>query len=152
MTGPLVLIEPYAKRLGGHHQRTLVALAQARPGSLVIAPRGLAREAVAALSEAGARLASAPAGRRAAVLLAAARLAAGLSAAGQRVFRSRRWPRRLRRLPHQITLIARCLTEASALRSTPPARSIFRGHGVSYGTRMARRPHNGLDNKQGPGR
>ncbi|MGA5424948.1 hypothetical protein [Streptomyces lavendulocolor] len=117
MTGPLVLIEPYANRLGGHHQRTLVALAQARPDSLVIAPRGLARDAVGALCEAGARLATVPAGRRAAVLLAAARLASGLSAAGQRVFRSRRWPRRLRRLPHQITLIARCLTEASALRS-----------------------------------
>ncbi|MER7578016.1 hypothetical protein [Streptomyces sp. NPDC126514] len=117
MTGPLVLIEPYANRLGGHHQHTLVALAQARPGSLVIAPRGLARDAVAALSDAGARLVTASAERRAAVLLAAARLAAGLSAAGQRIFRSRRWPRRLRGLPHQITLIARCLTEASALRS-----------------------------------
>ncbi|MEU1172108.1 hypothetical protein [Streptomyces microflavus] len=127
MTGPLVLIEPYANRLGGHHQRTLVALAQARPGSLVIAPRGLARDAVAALREAGAPLATAPAGRRAAVLLAAARLAAWLSAAGQRVFRSRRWPRRLRRLPHQITLIARCLTEASALRS---ARRLESGAGA----------------------
>ncbi|SCG09434.1 hypothetical protein GA0115255_1253311, partial [Streptomyces sp. Ncost-T6T-2b] len=52
MTGPLVLIEPYADRLGGHHQRTLVALAQARPGSLVITPRGVARDTVAALREA----------------------------------------------------------------------------------------------------
>ncbi|MEU0738633.1 hypothetical protein [Streptomyces sp. NPDC006134] len=117
MTAPLVLIEPYADRLGGHHQRTLVALAQARRGTLVIAPHGAAREAVGALRGAGARLVTAPAGRRAAVLLAASRLAAGVSAAGQRVFRSRRWPRRLRRLPHQITLIARCLTEAAALRS-----------------------------------
>ncbi|MFF6995643.1 glycosyltransferase [Streptomyces sp. NPDC008313] len=102
MRGPLVLIEPYANRLGGHHQRTLVALAQARPGSLVIAPHGIATEAVRALREADARLATAP---------------AGLSAAGQRVFRSHRWPRRLRRASHQITLIARCLAEASALRS-----------------------------------
>ncbi|MFI2435537.1 glycosyltransferase [Streptomyces sp. NPDC018693] len=117
MTGALVLIEPYANRLGGHHQRTLVALAQARPGSLVIAPHGIARETVTALREAGARLATAPAGRAAAVLLASSRLMAGLSTAGQRIFRSPRWPRRLRRLPHQVTLIARCLAEASALRT-----------------------------------
>ncbi|MFF5128135.1 hypothetical protein ACFY41_14590 [Streptomyces syringium] len=117
MTGPLVLIEPYADRLGGHHQRTLVALAQARPGSLVIAPHGAARDAVAALRDAGARLVSAPAGRRATVLLAASRLSAGLSAAGQGAFRSRRWPRVVRRLPHQIALIARCLTEGAALRT-----------------------------------
>ncbi|ARX80616.1 hypothetical protein SMD44_00014 [Streptomyces alboflavus] len=117
MRGPLVLIEPYANRLGGHHQHTLVALAQVRPGSLVIAPHGIASEAVRALREAGARLVTAPAGAVATMLLALSRLAAGLSSAGQRVFRSRRWPRRLRRAPHQITLIARCLTEASALRS-----------------------------------
>jgi hypothetical protein len=117
VTGPLVLIEPYAYRLGGHHQRTLVALTQARPCSLVIASHGIVREAVAALREAGARLVTAPAGHPAAVLLAASRLAAGLSRAGLRVFRSRRWPRFLRRLPHQITLIARCLAEASALRT-----------------------------------
>ncbi|UFQ17110.1 MULTISPECIES: glycosyltransferase [Streptomyces] len=118
MRGRLVLIEPYANRLGGHHQRTLVALAQARPGSLVIAPHGIASESVRALHEADARLVTAPAGSAATVLLAVSRVVAGLSAAGQRVFRSRRWPRRLRRVPHQITLLARCLTEASALRSS----------------------------------
>ncbi|MEV5442700.1 glycosyltransferase [Streptomyces sp. NPDC052644] len=117
MTGPLVLIEPYANRLGGHHQRTLVALAQARPGSLVIAPHGIAAESVRSLREAGSRLVTGPAGRAAGGLLAAARLTAALSAAGQRVFRSRRWPRRLRRLPHQVTLLARCLTEGAALRA-----------------------------------
>ncbi|MEV0264954.1 hypothetical protein AB0I49_26925 [Streptomyces sp. NPDC050617] len=117
MTGcALVLIEPHAHRLGGHHQRTLVALAQARPGSLVIAPHGVTSEAITALREAGARLVTAPAGRQAGVLLVASRLAAWLSAAGRRLFRSRRWPRRLRRLPHQVTLIARCLAEAAALR------------------------------------
>ncbi|MFF7359001.1 hypothetical protein ACFZA1_41360 [Streptomyces filipinensis] len=47
----------------------------------------------------------------------AGRAAAGLSAAGQRIFRSRRWPRLLQRLPDQVTLVARCLTEASALRT-----------------------------------
>ncbi|RST25308.1 glycosyltransferase [Streptomyces sp. WAC04770] len=117
MTGPLVLIEPYANRLGGHHQRTLVALAQARPSSLVISPHGIATEAVRALREADARLVTAPVGLAATVLGAVSRLASGLSSAGQRVFRSRRWPGGLRRVPHQITLIARCLTEASALRS-----------------------------------
>ncbi|WNI31277.1 glycosyltransferase [Streptomyces sp. ITFR-6] len=117
MTGPLVLIEPYANRLGGHHQRTLVALAQARPSSLVISPHGIATEAVRALREADARLVTAPVGPAATVLGAVSRLASGLSSAGQRVFRSRRWPGGLRRVPHQITLIARCLTEASALRS-----------------------------------
>ncbi|MGE9280294.1 glycosyltransferase [Streptomyces rochei] len=117
MTGPLVLVEPYADRLGGHHQRTLVALAQARPGSVVIAPHGAAREAATGLREAGARLATRPAGGPAAVLLAASRLVAGLSRTGQRLFRSRRLPRLLRRLPHQITLVARSLAEASALRT-----------------------------------
>ncbi|GAA2656317.1 hypothetical protein [Streptomyces lunalinharesii] len=117
MTGPLVLIEPYADRLGGHHQRTLVALAQARPCSLVIAPNGIAQETAWVLREAGARLVTAPAGRQAAVLLTASRLLARLSAIGRRVFCSRRWPRYLRRLPHQVTLVARCLTEASVLRT-----------------------------------
>ncbi|WP_030740459.1 glycosyltransferase [Streptomyces sp. NRRL S-31] len=117
MTGPLILIEPRADRLGGHSHRTLAALAQARPGSLVIAPLGIAPEAVAALRETGARLVNTPAGCRAAVLLAAARAVAGLSAVGQRIFRSRRWPLGLRRLPHQGTLVARCLIEASALRT-----------------------------------
>ncbi|MEU9737228.1 glycosyltransferase [Streptomyces sp. NPDC048002] len=117
MKGPLVLIEPYANRLGGHHQRTLTALAQARSGSLAIAPHGIAPEAVRDLREAGARLVTAPAGRLAALLLAISRLAAGLSAAGQHAFRSGPWPRCVRRLPHQVTLIARCLAEASALRT-----------------------------------
>ncbi|MFD8468163.1 hypothetical protein ACFV10_24025 [Streptomyces cyaneofuscatus] len=117
MTGPFVLIEPYADRLGGHHQRTLVCLAQARPGSLVIAPRGVALDTVAALLEADAQLVTSPARRPAAALLAASQLAAGLSCAGLRAFRSRRWPRLLRRFPHQVTLIARCLAEASALRT-----------------------------------
>ncbi|MDO0914135.1 glycosyltransferase [Streptomyces sp. DT2A-34] len=117
MTGPLVLIEPYAHRLGGHHQHTLTALAQARPGSLAIATHGTARETATVLRQVGARLITAPVGRPAAVLLAASRLMAALSTAGQRIFRSSRWPCRFRRLPHQITLIARCLAEASALRT-----------------------------------
>ncbi|MFJ2771742.1 hypothetical protein [Streptomyces sp. NPDC087300] len=117
MTGPLVLIEPYANRLGGHHQRTLAALAHARPGSLVIAPPAIPRETVSALRVAEARLVTAPAGHRAGALWAGSCLAAAISSVGQRVFHSRRWHRSLRRLPHQITLIARCLAEAAALRT-----------------------------------
>ncbi|MEU0687750.1 glycosyltransferase [Streptomyces uncialis] len=117
MIRPLVLIEPYADRLGGHHQRTLVALARARPGSLVIVLNGIARDASTALRDTRARVVVEPVGRMAAGLLAASRLAAGAAATGRRIMRSRRWPDRLRRLPHQITLVARCLTEASALRT-----------------------------------
>ncbi|WP_275462325.1 glycosyltransferase [Streptomyces noursei] len=95
----------------------MVALAKARPGSLVIAPHGIATETARALCTAGARLAIGRAGRRAGFLLAAARLVSGISAAGQRLLGSRRWPVRLRRLPHQVTLLARCLAEASALRT-----------------------------------
>jgi hypothetical protein len=115
--GPLVLIEPYAHQLGGHHQRTLVALAQAKPGSYVIAPHGITPEAALNLRGAGARLVTTPAGSRAAVLMSLSHLAARLSSTGQRLFRSRRWPRLLRRLPHQITLVARLCAEASALRT-----------------------------------
>ncbi|MFF2013716.1 hypothetical protein ACFVWY_32280 [Streptomyces sp. NPDC058195] len=117
MTTPLVLIEPYADRLGGHHQRTLVALAQARPGSLVVAPHGIARDAVTALRRAEARLVTTPTGWEAALLLAASHLLALLAGAGQWLLRPRCWSRSLRRLPHQVTLIARCLAEASALRT-----------------------------------
>jgi hypothetical protein len=117
MTGPLVLIEPYANRPGGHHHHALVALARARPGTLVIAPHGITHEATSALRGAEARVVTAPAGVLSAALMAASRFTASVSAAGHRAFRSRRWPRPVRRLPHQLTLIARCLTEAAALRT-----------------------------------
>ncbi|MEU3599976.1 hypothetical protein ABZ714_14800 [Streptomyces sp. NPDC006798] len=117
MTGPLVLIEPYADRLGGHHQRTLVALARARPGSLVMTLNGVARDSATPLWDTRARVVVEPVGHTAAGLLAASRLVAGAAAIGRRLVRSRRWPDRLRRLPHQITLVARCLAEASALRT-----------------------------------
>jgi hypothetical protein len=51
------------------------------------------------------------------MLLAVARVAALVSAGGRWVFASRRWPRLLRRAPHQVTLFARCLTEAACLRT-----------------------------------
>ncbi|WP_186781573.1 MULTISPECIES: hypothetical protein [unclassified Streptomyces] len=114
--GLMVLIEPYAHRGGGHHQRTLAALAAARPDSLVIAPGGLSED-LAPLVRSGARVAAGPAGPAAKILRTAARAAARVSAAGQQVFASRRWPKAVRRAPHQITLLARCLTEAACLRT-----------------------------------
>ncbi|MEU3072275.1 hypothetical protein [Streptomyces laurentii] len=117
MTGsPLVLIEPYAHQGGGHHQRTLTALAAARPKSLVVAPAGMGED-LGPLARSGARLAAGPAGPAASLLLAAARAAERVSAAGQRAFASRSWPRGVRRFPHQVTLLARCLTEAACLRT-----------------------------------
>ncbi|MGR8011777.1 hypothetical protein [Streptomyces hypolithicus] len=116
MTGPLVLIEPYAHRLGGHHQHALVALAGATSDTVVVAPYGVATEAATALRTAGARVTD-PVGPAARVLFVAANTAAVLSAAGRRVFASRRWPACLRRAPHQITLLARCLIEAACLRT-----------------------------------
>ncbi|MEV4975041.1 hypothetical protein [Streptomyces scopuliridis] len=115
--GSLVLIEPYAYRLGGHHQRTLLALAQARPGTVVIAPNGIARQTAAGLREAAAQVVTGATGYRAGLLLRVSGLLARLSWAGQRMFRSGRWPRAVRRVPHQITLVARCLVEAAALRT-----------------------------------
>ncbi|MDH6134202.1 glycosyltransferase involved in cell wall biosynthesis [Kitasatospora sp. MAA4] len=113
---PLVLIEPYAHRPGGHHQRTLAALAAARPGSLVIAPCGLA-DGITVPKETQARAATGPVGLAAAVLTGGASAAEHISALGRRVFTSRRWPQAVRRLPHQVTLLARCLTEAACLRT-----------------------------------
>ncbi|WP_416485273.1 hypothetical protein [Streptomyces sp. CL12] len=113
--GPLVLIEPYAHQGGGHHQRTLTALAATRP-SLVVAPGGLSED-LGPVVRSGARIAAGPAGPAARILLAAARVAGRISDAGQRVLASRLWPPAVRRLPHQVTLLARCLTEAACLRT-----------------------------------
>ncbi|WP_411574889.1 hypothetical protein [Streptomyces fradiae] len=113
--GPLVLIEPYAHRGGGHHQHTLTALA-ATGASLVVAPAGLS-QGLSPLARSGARIAVGPDGAAARFLLAAARGAERASTAGLRAFASRRWPRPVRRLPHQVTLLARCLTEAACLRT-----------------------------------
>lgn len=113
--GPLVLIEPYAHRGGGHHQHALTALA-ATGASLVIAPAGLSEE-LRPLVRSGARIAAGPDGAAARFLLTAARAAARASSTSRRAFASRRWPRPVRRLPHQVTLLARCLTEAACLRT-----------------------------------
>ncbi|MFI2077379.1 hypothetical protein [Streptomyces triculaminicus] len=111
-----MLIEPYAHHLGGHHPRTLAALAAARPGALVITPYGAADPAP--LRQAGARLVTGTRRPAAAVLLVAAQWANAVSTAVRKAFASRRWPLALRRAPHQVTLLARCLTEAACLRTT----------------------------------
>ncbi|MET9952819.1 hypothetical protein ABZ135_14885 [Streptomyces sp. NPDC006339] len=113
--GPLVLIEPYAHRGGGHHQHTLTALATTG-ASLVVAPAGL-NQGLGLLARSGARIAAGPDGAAARFLLAAARTAERVSAVGRRALVSRRWPRVVRRMPHQVTLLARCLTEAACLRT-----------------------------------
>ncbi|MFI7361727.1 hypothetical protein ACIBO4_06240 [Streptomyces sp. NPDC050149] len=114
--GPLVLIEPYAHQGGGHHQRTLAALACVRPDSLVIAPGGLSED-LGPLVRSSTRVTIGPAGPAAKILLAAARASARVSAAGRQVLASRRWPPTVRRFPHQVTLLARCLAEAACLRT-----------------------------------
>lgn len=112
----LVLIEPGAHRPGGHRDHALAALAAAHGNTLVIAPSWVAAQTRAALLGAGAWL-TAPAGK-APALLAAAATTAALAAAARRVFASRRWPAAVRRLPHQTTLLARCLAEAACVRTS----------------------------------
>ncbi|MGN2642450.1 hypothetical protein ACTD5D_41015 [Nocardia takedensis] len=94
----LVLIEPYADRVGGHYQHTLHVLAAARPDSFVITP---ARQCGAA-----------------AHLLATAAAAVRALATGTRlVLGPTWWPNRLRRVPYQLELVRRCLVEAACLRT-----------------------------------
>lgn len=116
-TKALVLVEPGAHRPGGHRHRTLTALAQAHGGAVVVAPYGVTAETASALAIARARVAARPYRAVAAGLLAASTTAAALAAIGRRGFASRRWPTTLRRVPHQITLLARCLTEAACVRT-----------------------------------
>ncbi|MEV7287037.1 hypothetical protein AB0O01_21125 [Streptomyces sp. NPDC093252] len=116
-TVPLVLIEPYAFRLGGHHQRTLLALARAVPGTVVIAPHGIARPTATTLRRAPVTVVAGATVVRARLLLRAAGPLSRQSWAGQKLLRMGRWPDAVRRWPHQITLLARCLVEASALRT-----------------------------------
>ncbi|MEV8547005.1 glycosyltransferase [Streptomyces sp. NPDC051572] len=118
MTAPaaLVLVEPGAHRPGGHRDHALTALAAAHGNAVVIAPYGVAGETRAALEVAEARVTS-PTGAVPAVLAAAGTYAAALAVYGRRAFSSRRWPGAVRRLPHQVTLLSRCLTEAACVRT-----------------------------------
>ncbi|WP_445527489.1 hypothetical protein [Streptomyces cyslabdanicus] len=120
----LVLVEPGAHRPGGHREHALTALAAAHGNAVVIAPYGIAGQARAALAGAGAHVA-APTGAVAAVLAAAGTYTAALAVAGRRTFASRRWPDAVRRLPHQVMLLSRCLTEAACVRT---------GHHLTGGT------------------
>ncbi|MFI6658068.1 hypothetical protein ACIBL8_21395 [Streptomyces sp. NPDC050523] len=113
---PLVLVEPNLHQLGGHRHRTLAALAAAHGSALVVAPYGVAGETRDALEAARAQV-SAPTGAVPAVLASAATAAAALARMARRAFASRCWPSALRRLPHQVTLVARCLTECACVRT-----------------------------------
>ncbi|MFD8550198.1 hypothetical protein ACFV08_01025, partial [Streptomyces fradiae] len=95
--GPLVLIEPYAHRGGGHHQHTLTALA-ATGASVVVAPAGLSED-LGPLARSGARIAVGPDGAAARFLLAAARAAERVSTVGPRALPSPPWPPPGRRPP-----------------------------------------------------
>lgn len=116
-TKALVLVEPGARRPGGHRHRTLTALAQAHGSALVVAPYGVTAETASTLATARTRVAARPYGAVAAGLLATGTTAAALAATGRRAFASRRWPIAVRRVPHQVTLLARCLTEAACVRT-----------------------------------
>ncbi|WP_105973505.1 glycosyltransferase family protein [Streptomyces geranii] len=112
----LVLIEPGAHRPGGHREHTLTALAAAHGNAVVIAPYGVAGQLRADLAAAGARV-TGPTGTVPALLAAAGTHTAALAASGRRAFSSRRWPGAVRRLPHQVMALSRCLTEAACVRT-----------------------------------
>lgn len=112
---PLALVEPRAHRAGGHHQRTLTALARAHGAALVVAPHGATAEMAAALDAAGARLDAGVRGLAARMLRGAADTVAAVAEVAGRAVAGRRGP--VRRVPHQITLLARCLAESACVRS-----------------------------------
>ncbi|MFD8915108.1 hypothetical protein [Streptomyces sp. NPDC059575] len=112
----LVLVETGAHQGGGHREHALGALAGACRSPLVVAPYGVTAGAARAVDSSGARVVR-PTGGLPGVLLAASRAAEVVSQVGQRVFASRRWPTVLRRSPHQVTLVARCLAEAACVRT-----------------------------------
>ncbi|MET8855532.1 hypothetical protein [Streptomyces sp. NPDC004579] len=112
----LVLVEPGAHRPGGHRHHTLTALATAHGRTLVVAPSGIVDDTRAVLEAAGAQV-TGPRGVAAVVLALAGSAAAVLARATQRGFASHGWPTVLRRVPHQVALLARCLTEAACVRT-----------------------------------
>jgi len=115
-TQALVLVEPNAAQPAGHHHGLLTALARAHPAAVVIAPRGITAETRDALTATGTRLLQRPSGG-AVVLHVAAAITWNVAGAALIAFRSQRWPRMVRRMPHQITALARCLTESAAVRT-----------------------------------
>ena len=97
-TPGLVLIEPYADQAGGHYQHTLHALAAARPDTLIVTP-------------------ARPRGSFAYLLTIVAAVVRVTATGSRFVLGPRWWPGSLRRVPYQIELIRRCLTEAACLRT-----------------------------------
>ncbi|GAA3225129.1 glycosyltransferase family 1 protein [Nonomuraea helvata] len=119
---PLLLVERNAHRVAGHHHAALIALArQARAEGrqvVVAAPGGITADTGQAVEAAGAVIVTGAGGEPVgAVLLGAGLLLSGLSHVAVRLTASRRWPRPIRRWPHQLMLASRCLAEAAALRA-----------------------------------
>jgi glycosyltransferase involved in cell wall biosynthesis len=123
--GGIVLIEPWADRPAGHWHHALAGLARAQQQAggapaIVVALNGIAPVTRRELAGTGAVLAvrpppSCPAGW---LLMAAARAAAGTARALLSLTRRRPGlPVPVRRFPHQVTMISRCLTEAASLRT-----------------------------------
>lgn len=113
MRRAVVLVEP-ATEHAGHWQDALTRLTQAAAAeghqAVVITLNGTPDHVHRELQDHGARVATDPAGPKARFLFTLARS----------VFWTARTARRLlphRRLPHQITLIARCLIESASLRT-----------------------------------
>lgn len=121
---PVVLIEPNAGRRAGHWHHALTALGGASTRAIVVVLNGITPGDRAALAAVGARVVDRPPVRCAPawVLLAAGRATARVSrilltATRRRPGRPVRWPVAVRRLPHQITMVSRCLIEAASLRT-----------------------------------
>ncbi|MEU4234338.1 glycosyltransferase family 1 protein [Nonomuraea sp. NPDC026600] len=119
---PVLLVERNAHRVAGHHHAALIALArQARAEGrdvVVAAPDGITADTAKALHTCGAVVVTGAGGDPVgAVLLRAGLLLSALSHVAVRLTASRRWPRPVRRFPHQLMLGSRCLTEAAALRA-----------------------------------
>ena len=117
MTRPMALIEPHADQGGGHHCRTLLALAHAHGNALIVAPPLTPASVREQLAATGAELATGPRGLAAVLLKSAAKLVAVAELVTGAVFVARRWPDRLRRTPHQFALLASALREAAAVRT-----------------------------------
>ncbi|MEV8639447.1 hypothetical protein AB0395_48180 [Streptosporangium sp. NPDC051023] len=119
---PLLLVERNAHRVAGHHHAALIALArQARAEGravVVAAPDGITADTGQALAASGAVIVvGAGSEPVSAVLLGAGLLLSALSHVAMCLTAARRWPRPIRRLPHQLMLASRCLTEAATLRA-----------------------------------
>ncbi|WP_435271983.1 hypothetical protein [Streptomyces parvulus] len=112
----LVLVEPGAHRAGGHHHGALTALAKAHRALLVLVPFGIVPETRQALRAAGARVAG-PTGVVPGALVLAAVVVASVAEVSRRLLRGHRWPTAVRRVPHQVTLLSRCLAEAACVRT-----------------------------------